>query len=177
MHLDDDERWQVGANTDLFSAVLHETGHALGLMHTDNPADVMYPYYRLQTHLGAGDIAVVQAMYGTRDGSAPAQPPAPPLLPLFLTIQNPADTTTTTASSISFSGTTFRGTGPARVTWRTSTGFTGTASGSASWHVPAVPLNIGGNQVTITATDAASDTVSQLISVMRQQSSTAVPPT
>ena len=111
MHLDDDERWQVGANTDLFSAVLHETGHALGLMHTDNPADVMYPYYRLQTHLGAGDIAVVQAMYGTRDGSAPAQPPAPPSLPLFLTIENSADTTTTTAPSISFSGTASGGTG------------------------------------------------------------------
>ncbi|PYT34847.1 MAG: hypothetical protein DMG58_03790 [Acidobacteria bacterium] len=177
MHLDDDERWQVGANTDLFSAVLHETGHALGLMHTDNPADVMYPYYRLQTHLGAGDIAVVQAMYGTRDGSAPAQPPAPPSLPLFLTIENSADTTTTTAPSISFSGTASGGTGPVRVAWRTSTGLTGAATGSASWNIPAVPLNIGGNQITITATDAASDTVSQLLSVMRQQPPTAAPPT
>lgn len=177
MHLDSDERWQVGANTDLFSVVLHETGHALGLMHTDNPADVMYPYYRLQTQLGAGDIAVVQAMYGTRDGSAPAQPPAPPSLPLFLTIQNPADTTTTTALSISISGTTSGGTGPALVTWRTSTGLTGAASGSASWNMPAVPLSIGGNQITITATDAASDTVSQLISVMRQLPPAPAPPT
>jgi len=177
MHLDDEERWQVGANTDLFSAVLHETGHALGLMHTDNPADVMYPYYRLQTHLGAGDIAVVQAMYGTRDGSAPAQTPAPPSLPLFLTIQNSADTTTTTATSIAISGTASGGTGPVRVAWRTSTGLTGTASGSVNWNIPAVPLNIGGNLITITATDAASDTVSQLISVMRQPPPTPAPPT
>ncbi len=168
MHLDDDERWQVGANTDLYSVVLHEAGHALGLMHTDNPADVMYPYYRLQTHLGAGDIATVQAMYGTRDGSTPAQAPVPPSLPLFLTIQNSADTTTTTASSISFSGSTSGGTGPATITWRTSTGLNGTAFGSASWNIPAVPLTVGANQITITATDTASDTVSQLVSVMRQ---------
>jgi hypothetical protein len=175
MHLDDDERWQVGANTDLYSVVLHETGHALGLVHTDNPSDVMYPYYRLQTHLGAGDIAIVQAMYGTRDGSTPAQAPAPPSLPLFLVIQNSADTTTTTASSISFSGTTSGGTGPATVTWRTSTGLSGTAFGSASWNIPAVPLSIGGNQITITAVDTASDTVSQLISVMRQPPPTPAP--
>ena len=176
MHLDDDERWQVGANTDLYSVVLHETGHALGLVHTDNPADVMYPYYRLQTHLGAGDIANVQAMYGTRDGSTPAQAPAPPSLPLFLTIQNSADTITTTASSISFSGTTSGGTGPATITWRTNAGLNGTALGSASWNIPAVPLTVGANQITITATDAASDTVSQLISVMRQQPAPASPP-
>jgi len=173
MHLDDDERWQVGANTDVYSVVLHETGHALGLMHTDNPADVMYPYYRLQTHLGAGDIAVIQAMYGTRDGSTPAQTPPPPSLPLFLTIQNPPETTT--ASSVTFSGTTAGGTGPARITWSTSTGLTGTASGSANWNIPAVPLNIGGNQITITATDTASDTVSQLLSVMRPQPPTPAP--
>jgi hypothetical protein len=177
MHLDADERWQVGANTDLFSVVLHETGHALGLMHTDNPADVMYPYYRLQTHLGAGDIAVVQAMYGTRDGSAPVEPPAPPSQPLFLAIQNPADATTTTALFIAISGTTSGGTGPARVTWLTSAGLTGAASGSESWSIPAVPLNVGGNQITITATDTASDTVAQLISVVRQQPPAPAPPT
>ena len=51
MHLDNDERWQVGANTDLYTVVLHEAGHATGLVHTDNPNDVMYPYYRLGKQL------------------------------------------------------------------------------------------------------------------------------
>ena len=64
MHLDADERWQVGADIDLFSVVQHETGHALGFGHTDSPNSVMYPYYRFGAHLSAGDIAGVQALYG-----------------------------------------------------------------------------------------------------------------
>ncbi len=50
MHLDADERWQVGADIDVFSVVQHETGHALGFGHTDNPNSVMYPYYRFGAH-------------------------------------------------------------------------------------------------------------------------------
>ena len=42
MHLDADEAWKVGANTDLYSVALHETGHALGLGHSDQPGAVMY---------------------------------------------------------------------------------------------------------------------------------------
>jgi hypothetical protein len=64
MHLDADENWQVGAPVDLYSVVLHETGHALGLGHSDNPGAVMYPYYRLQTGLTPDDIAGIQAIYG-----------------------------------------------------------------------------------------------------------------
>jgi len=37
MHLDAEENWNAGASIDLFSVVLHETGHALGLAHSDNP--------------------------------------------------------------------------------------------------------------------------------------------
>ena len=31
MHFDNDESWRIGANLDVFSVALHETGHALGL--------------------------------------------------------------------------------------------------------------------------------------------------
>lgn len=45
LHFDDDENWHVGADIDLFSVALHETGHALGLGHSDKPGAVMYPYF------------------------------------------------------------------------------------------------------------------------------------
>ena len=41
MHLDDDERRQIWADTDVYTVALHEAGHALGLVHTDNPNSVI----------------------------------------------------------------------------------------------------------------------------------------
>jgi len=69
MHFDDDENWQVGASVDVFTVALHETGHALGLGHSDQPGDVMYPYYHMATGLAAGDVAAIQAVYGPTAGA------------------------------------------------------------------------------------------------------------
>jgi hypothetical protein len=74
MHFNADESWSVGANVDLFSVALHETGHALGLGHTSDPEAVMYPYYQIETGLTSDDIAGIQALYGP----AVAPPAAPP---------------------------------------------------------------------------------------------------
>jgi hypothetical protein len=79
MHLNADESWNVGGTisgtVDIYSVALHETGHALGLGHSDNPTAVMYPYYSLQTGLSADDIAGIQALYGAR--SATGTTPSP----------------------------------------------------------------------------------------------------
>ena len=64
MHLDADESWSAGASVDVFSVVLHEAGHALGLAHSDNPAAVMYPFYKRSTVLNADDIAGIESLYG-----------------------------------------------------------------------------------------------------------------
>ncbi len=67
LHFDDAEFWRVGAHVDLFSVALHELGHALGLGHSDNPNDVMYPYYSMVSTLAAGDIAAIQTLYAARE--------------------------------------------------------------------------------------------------------------
>jgi hypothetical protein len=84
MHLDADEAWGVGSGVDLFSVALHETGHALGLAHSDMPGSVMYPYYRVTSGLTADDIAAIQALYGSGPAAPDprgAVPPQTPALP------------------------------------------------------------------------------------------------
>jgi len=168
MHLNDDERWQVGADTDLYSVALHEAGHALGLVHVDDPNQVMYPYYRMHTTLGTGDVSVVQSYYGAATGSTPSQPTQPTPAPLTLTVQSPAASSTTTAATISVSGVTGGGVAPVEVAWSSASGQIGNALGSTNWSITSIPLTMGANNITITAFDAASHTATQTISVTRQ---------
>ena len=59
--------FNIGSTYDLYSVVLHETGHSLGLNEAPNPADVMATDYGgLRTGLEPGDIAGIQAIYGAR---------------------------------------------------------------------------------------------------------------
>jgi hypothetical protein len=61
----------IGSDVDLYSVLLHETGHSLGLEHALNPVDVMYASYQgIRTGLGPGDIAGIQAIYGARTPDA-----------------------------------------------------------------------------------------------------------
>jgi hypothetical protein len=170
MHFNDSETWNIGADTDVFSVALHEAGHALGLGHSDNPADVMYPYYRKVTGLAPGDIAAVLELYAARDTSsapnAPAAPsnPATPA-PLVLTAQAPASSTT--ALSIAMSGTASGGSGAIHVSWRTNQGSMGSAQGSSNWTIPAIPLSVGSNAITILAQDAKQNQTAQSFFVTR----------
>jgi hypothetical protein len=180
MHLNEDQDWHIGTDIDLFTVALHEAGHALGLGHTDDPNTIMYPYYRFGAGLSSGDIAGVQALYGSPDTSTPpVTPPVtpPPSLPaptpLSLAISNPVGTSvTTTASSISISGTASGGTGNLQVVWSNNQGGSGLAAGSASWSVAYVPLAIGANTIIILVTDGAGNSASASIMVTRQAAST-----
>ncbi len=185
-HFNSAESWKIGGTVDVYSVALHETGHALGLGHSDNPADVMYPYYQMETTLGSGDIAAIQQQYapvvpgaGSSNPSsptptpAPSPAPAPAPTPLTLTLQPPPSTTT--ASSIALSGTTSGGSGAVTVSWSTNQGAAGTAQGSTSWAISAIPLSAGSNVVTVTAQDAKQNQASASVTVTEQSPPTDTP--
>jgi hypothetical protein len=159
MHFDDAETWRVGANTDLFSVALHELGHALGLGHSDNPNAVMYPYYKMVSTLAPYDKSAALTLY------APAQPPASTSV-LTLTVNVPP--ATTTATSVSLSGSVTGGSGVTSVTWASSFGTSGVAqlSGTA-WSVANIPLSTGANNLTIMAADG-TESMSRTVTVTRQ---------
>jgi hypothetical protein len=163
LHFNGDEGWRIGLDTDLFSIALHETGHALGLGHSDNPADVMYPYYRRVTGLSPGDVAAILTLYAAQD-SAPVGP-STPVAPLSIAVQSPPGAVT--ASSVTLGGTVSGGTGDVQVSWRNGAS-SGTMQGTRAW-TAAIPLVLGINTITITARDAQQNTASASVTVTRQQ--------
>lgn len=169
MHFDDAESWHIGANTDVFSVALHELGHALGLGHADSPSAVMYPYYRMVSSLSDLDIKAARGLYAAQDGT-PLKPPDPGKpAALSLAVNTPAQTTT--SPSITIYGSASGGAGPISVSWSAGRSVSGTAQGSTSW-VAVVPLSMGLNTITITASDGATR-VSQWFAITRQSSAPA----
>lgn len=56
---------------DLLTVAIHEAGHALGIGDNTDPTSVEYQSYQgVQTVLSAGDIAALQALYGTRSSDS-----------------------------------------------------------------------------------------------------------
>jgi hypothetical protein len=84
-------RWFV----DFFSAILHEAGHAVGLMHAADGSGVMGSVFLVFSSMSdadllPSDIAAIRALYGAGTGSvtpldAPVATPEPSSLMLFAT--------------------------------------------------------------------------------------------
>lgn len=51
---------------DVYSVLLHEAGHVLGIGDSTDPNSPMYSKYRGNTKLTSADIATLQSLYGTR---------------------------------------------------------------------------------------------------------------
>jgi hypothetical protein len=98
----------------------------------------------------------------------PQTPAANDPTPPSLTIVVPGSTiVSTSAASASFSGRASDNVGVAAVTWSTSTGSSGTASGTANWSAN-VPLLVGTNVVTIRAYDADGNSAWRAVAVVRR---------
>jgi len=204
MHFNADEAWAVGADTDVYTVALHELGHAIGLSHSDNPGDVMYPYYHRGISLSANDIGAAQELYQAPVTQAtaaapftvtptvvvppvtppvtnpivPTPTPAPsPAVPLSLTIDPVA--ASTQASTWIVTGVVTGGTAPYTVQWQTDHGYTGTAvisTGSDMWTACDIPLVTGSNTITVTAFDSSDHISSQSVTItMQPAAATALP--
>ena len=174
MHLDADENWHAGGDTDIYSVALHEAGHAIGLGHSDKPGDVMYPYYRSRAALSASDISAAQSLYGVPLTAAPApvtQPVEPTTAPLRLTIDSAPSATT--AASTTLSGTASGGRDPVTVQWQTAGGSTGKATlRTTAWTTGGIPLSVGDNTISISAYDGAQQSASATVNITRQAATT-----
>ncbi|CAF0752701.1 unnamed protein product [Adineta steineri] len=75
IHFDWSETWTEsfdGSDTNLFLVAVHEIGHALGLLHSENKESIMYatyPFASRSKNLPSTDIASIQQLYGTRSKS------------------------------------------------------------------------------------------------------------
>lgn len=90
---------------------------------------------------------------------SPSPSPSGDTMPPSLNIVSPANSTvSTSASSMVVSGTASDNVGVAKITWISSTGASGTASGTTNWSTPPIPLYIGTTTIVIQASDAAGNT-------------------
>jgi hypothetical protein len=182
LHLDADEPWQ-SSQIDLYSVVLHELGHALGLGHSDLPGAVMYPYYRRLFKLTSEDTRAIQDLYlavtpespkptdpVTPPPAQPAQPPAVrDTVAPTITITSPGlSTVFTSAASIVVHGTARDNVAVTEVKWTTNLGPSGKATGTAVWDTTAIPLIIGTTTITVRAFDAAGNSGWRSLSVTRR---------
>jgi hypothetical protein len=167
IHLDADENWHAGGDLDIYSVVLHEAGHALGLGHSDKPGDVMYPYYRRGAVLSANDIGALQTLYGLA-GEGPVSSPVtmnPPGVPALSLALDPAASPSANPT-IAMTGRMVGGSAPYVVTWQTDHGAAGRAvTSGGQFTSPGVPLVSGENLITITAFDAAGRTATKTAGV------------
>lgn len=185
LHLDIEESWRIGLDVDLYSVVLHELGHALGLGHNDDPNSVMYPYYRRVNALRPADITEIRKLYAATAGAVtpPAIPPpapTPALAPTPLPTPPPvkdtvvpvltvtAPPTATTASAVVIRGLATDNIAIAAVVWQTAAGASGSTAGLPQFATTPIPLNRGINRITLRARDAAGNETYRTVPITRR---------
>lgn len=117
------------------------------------------------------------AACGGSGGGAPAtdsaaQPPTSTSGPTVAITTPDAEQVDTTDDVMNLSGTASSDAGVTSVTWTSDQGHTGTAAGTDSWTVEQIPLALGTNTITVSATDGAGDTSADTIVINRESTGT-----
>lgn len=121
--------------------------------------------------MAAFSIAACGGSGGGAPGTGNAEQPSASGLTIAITSPN-ADQIDTTDDVMNLSGTATSNAGVTSVSWSSDKGQTGTANGTNSWTVNQVPLELGANTVTVTATDGAGDSRSDTIVINRESTGT-----
>lgn len=184
LHMDIEEPWRIGLDVDVFSVALHELGHALGLGHNDDPNSVMYPYYRRVNGLRPADVTEIRKLYAATAGAVtpPATPPAAPAAPTApsspttpaakdtvapsLSVTPPPSSTT--ASTLVLRGVATDDVGVASISWQSSAGASGIATGLPQYATSPIGLNLGINRITVRARDTAGNEAFRTVSITRR---------
>jgi hypothetical protein len=163
IHINDAWTWSIGGQWDIYSVVLHEVGHSLGIGHTDVPGTVMYPYYQKATVLKQQDIDSIRKIY--------AEAGTATVVPLAMTIASPVAGARVTTSSVHVSGAINGGSIGMRVEYQNLT--TGIAGGclvnsvQTTYSCGAVAIVAGVNRIRIDAS-SSNAAVSAEIEVTRE---------
>jgi hypothetical protein len=110
--------------------------------------------------------AVITVTYGQSSASgsggagSDTQPPQ-----LTITYPTTNGSYTTSSSSVTLAGTASDNAGVTQVTWSSTAGGSGTASGTSSWSIRQISLSSGDNTITVTAKDAAGNQTDTVITV------------
>ncbi len=197
VHLNYDQPWSVDGSVQLYPVMLHELGHALGLSHSDDPNDVMYPYYQARQHLASGDIQALRTLYAApappdsiapviptvpatpaapTTPAAPFTPPAAPrapntrdTIPPLVQICSPAMAAILTyKSSLTVQGFATDDVGVTQILWSNSAGGSGSANVGNPFVISGIALVPGVNRILIQASDAAGNAGAAYLTVTRK---------
>lgn len=94
-------------------------------------------------------------------------PPTPTAVAVTITNPN-AGAIDTTDDHMTVAGTAISEVGVSSVSWQSDQGEKGTASGTDNWQIESIPLAMGANTITVTATSAAGESSSDKIVINRE---------